>query len=40
MVKAFRDLFQDNINNFSDVLQEFTNNPMVNENDYVNGKVI
>ena len=39
MVKAFRDLSQDNINSFSDVLQEFTNKFSVNENDNVNIKV-
>ena len=33
--EAFRDLSQDNINNFSDVLREFTNNFLVNENDNV-----
>ena len=36
IVKAFRDLSQDNINNFSDVLQKFTSNFIVTENVKVN----
>ena len=39
IIEAFRNLSQDKINNFSDVLQEFTNNFMINENDNVNVKV-
>ena len=39
IVKAFRDLSQDNINNFGDVLQKFTNSFIVYENYTVNIKV-
>ena len=35
-VKPFRDLSQDDINNFSHVLREFTNNFIVNKNYDVN----
>ena len=38
-VKAFRELSQDNINKFCDVLQEFTCNFIVFENDNVNIEV-
>ena len=39
IVKTFIDLSHENINNFSDVFQEFTNNFMINENDNVNVRV-
>ena len=38
-VKTLGDLHQETINNLCDVLQEFTNNFMINENDNVNVRV-
>ena len=38
--KAFKDLSQDNINDFRDVLYQYTNNFMVNENDNLKTQVM